>query len=190
MQNHAMMALADRDYKEALSRYTDILQDNHLLMNIETRAKTLSNLSLVYRRMGDYYSALSYQKQAIALLEETTHRRALSSSLYNTGNIYMKPNVWLELTDTAGQLVYKTEPQQRVVLPQSEREFKFPLAPANVSPGEYMLMIIGDYDVPELIAAQARININAGETPTGGGETETDADGSGGATGIQPPPTG
>ncbi len=78
--------------------------------------------------------------------------------LENRGNIYMKPDVWLEMTDIAGEVVYGQEHKERTVLPASAREFEFELRDLPIESGEYMIMIYADYGVPTLIAAQGRVN--------------------------------
>lgn len=80
--------------------------------------------------------------------------------LENSGNIYMRPEVWLELTDTTGEVVYEQEHLEITVLPESARDYVFELRNLTIESGEYMVMIYADYGVPTLIAAQGRINLD------------------------------
>ncbi|MCK4719678.1 hypothetical protein KAU08_03405 [bacterium] len=77
----------------------------------------------------------------------------------NTGNIHLRPEVWLEMTDIAGDVVYEQEHGKITVLPESAREFVFELRDLPIESGEYMVMIYADYGVPTLIAAQGRVNL-------------------------------
>ncbi len=115
-----------------------------------------------------------YAVQVIATIEDTEIREASFISLKmepaeggfnaiavfeNMGNIYIKPKVWLDLLDTAGEVVYKQEHSERTVLPESARDFVFELRDLQIESGEYMVMIYADYGVPTLIAAQGRVTL-------------------------------
>ncbi len=78
----------------------------------------------------------------------------------NKGNIHIRPEVWLEMTDIAGEVVYAEEHHEITVLPGSAREFKFELRNLPIESGEYLVMIYADYGVPTLIAAQGRVNLD------------------------------
>jgi P pilus assembly chaperone PapD len=77
----------------------------------------------------------------------------------NRGNIYLKPKVWLEMRNTAGEVVYEQEHSVQTVLPESARDFAFQLRDLPIESGEYLVMIIADYGLPTLIAAQGRVNL-------------------------------
>ncbi len=77
----------------------------------------------------------------------------------NTGNIYMKPIVWLEMTDIAGEVVYEQEHREITVLPESARAYVFELRNLPIESGEYVVMIYADYGAATLIAAQGRVNL-------------------------------
>jgi hypothetical protein len=83
----------------------------------------------------------------------------------NLGNVYMRPQVWIELRDTMGDVVYSREHIRQTLLPESAREYAFELTDLDVDPGTYLAMIIADYGAPSLIAAQGRIELT--ETATG-----------------------
>ena len=83
----------------------------------------------------------------------------ISALLRNNGNIYLRPHVWLELRDLSGMTVYSAEHRELTVLPKSKRDFTFELRELNLPPGRYTALIIADYDAPNLIAAQAEIEI-------------------------------
>jgi hypothetical protein len=95
----------------------------------------------------------------------------------NRGNTFLRPKVWLELRDVTGETVYTLEHEELTVLPESARDFVFELRDLPIQSGEYLVMIIADYGVPTLIAAQGRVNLTiappAEEQPApeeGGGE--------------------
>ena len=89
----------------------------------------------------------------------------IKATFENLGNVYLKPQVWMEVMDAAGQIVLKTEIVKQVVLPQDKQDFAFAIDQADMSPGEYLVMVIADYGVPQMIAAQARINITEQPEP-------------------------
>ena len=96
----------------------------------------------------------------------------------NDGNTFIRPKVWLELRNAAGEVVYTQEHKEQTVLPESARDFVFELRDPPVESGEYLVMIIGDYGAQNFIAAQGRVNLTI--TPpepedavdTSGAETE------------------
>lgn len=77
----------------------------------------------------------------------------------NQGNTYLRPNVWLELRDRNGKSAHKINHRQQTILPGIKREYKFGLTELEIEPGFYTALIIADYDVPMLIAAQAEIEV-------------------------------
>jgi hypothetical protein len=79
--------------------------------------------------------------------------------------------VWVELRDETGQTVYKSKPKSKGILPASEHFAGFDLADAEVEPGSYLLLAVCDAGKPQLIAAQATINITATAD-----DTEADAE--------------
>ncbi len=83
----------------------------------------------------------------------------MTATLENQGNIYLKPYVWLELRDQTGITVYSEAHLLKTVLPKSKRDYTFELRKLNLPPGRYTALIIADYDAPNLIAAQAEIEV-------------------------------
>ncbi len=77
----------------------------------------------------------------------------------NRGNIYLRPEIWLEMTDIAGEVVYAQEHTGHMALPDSARDFVFELRNLPIESGEYMVMIYADYGTQTLIAAQGRVNL-------------------------------
>jgi len=146
-----------------------------------------------------------YGIQVYATIEGTERREATFTSLNidqaeggfnavaifeNKGNIYLRPKVWIELRDAAGEVVYTQEHKERIVLPESARDFTFELKGLPIESGEYLLMILADYGAPKLIAAQGRVNLTITPPPppeegaaSGEGESETSGEGESGATG-------
>lgn len=81
----------------------------------------------------------------------------------NMGNVFVRPKVWLEMRDVAGEVAYTLEHNEITVLPESAREFKFEVRGADIPAGEYLLMVIADYGGPKLVAAQAKVDITEAE---------------------------
>jgi len=129
-----------------------------------------------------------YAVQIFATMQDTEVRAAVFTTLnmeaaengftatavfQNNGNTMIRPKVWLELHDAAGEVVYTQEHSEQTVLPESGRDFVFVLNDPSIPSGEYLVMIMGDYGVQSLIAAQGRVNLTITPPPesatTGGG---------------------
>ena len=124
-----------------------------------------------------------YAVQIFATIEGTELREATFSSMEfrqmeggfdvvalmeNLGNIHMRPEVWLEIHNTEGRLVWEQEHIRQTILPESTREYIFELRELPLESGTYLVMVIANYGVPQLIAAQGRIDISAEESVQGG----------------------
>ena len=72
----------------------------------------------------------------------------------------MRPEVWLEIRNTAGEFIYQQEYIHQTVLPETSRIYHFVLENLHLEPGTYLLLVIADYGVPTRIAAQSTITIN------------------------------
>ncbi len=83
----------------------------------------------------------------------------VTAAVENLGNIYMRPQVWLEVRDIYGVIVYTEDHIRQTLLPESTRNYNFTLDAQILDPGVYLVMVIADYDAPTLIAAQGRIEI-------------------------------
>ncbi|MCX6646883.1 MAG: hypothetical protein NTY09_11120 [bacterium] len=97
----------------------------------------------------------------------------ITAILENLGNIYLRPEVWLELRDTAGEVVYRQDYIDQTLLPESARNYIFEVRDLSVAPGRYLAMVIADYGATTLIAAQQVLdltssNITAQDNVTGG----------------------
>ncbi len=85
----------------------------------------------------------------------------------NLGNIFTRPEVWLEIINTSGDVVYEQEHIRQTLLPESARDYIFQLRQLPVETGTYLVRVMADYGVPTLIACQGRIEITGEETDTG-----------------------
>jgi hypothetical protein len=92
-------------------------------------------------------------------LEETEESFLLSTRFENTGNIYMKPDVWLEIRDLSGSVVYRQDHIRQTMLPESSRNYSFEVNRQGLNPGTYLIMVIADYGGTELVAVQASLEI-------------------------------
>jgi hypothetical protein len=110
--------------------------------------------------------------------------------LENTGNIHIRPDVWLELRDIAGELVYEEEHGEQTVLPESARDFVFEIRNLPIESGEYLVMILADYGVPTLIAAQGRLNLMIEPPAPEEVVVEPEAEGSEGEESVEPEGSG
>lgn len=77
----------------------------------------------------------------------------------NDGNTHMKPSVWLELRDAAGNTVYTEEHIDITILPESVRDYMFELRGLPIESGDYLVLVIADYGAADLIAARGRVSI-------------------------------
>ena len=89
----------------------------------------------------------------------TEGKLSMTGTVANQGNTYLRPVTWLELRDSSGATVYTEEHVPFTVLPGLKREVSFELRELNLPQGRYTALIIADYDAPNLIAAQAEIEI-------------------------------
>ena len=95
--------------------------------------------------------------------------------LNNKGNTHIRPFVWLEIRDVAGEVVYEERAAQITVLPESFRQYLFELRSLNIESGDYLIMVLADYGATGLVAAQGQISIVVDPAPDGessGGESE------------------
>ena len=67
--------------------------------------------------------------------------------------------VWIQLLDQSGSTVFESLPEKRKLLPESKRLVRLKQLSNPIKPGEYLALVIGDYGVPKLIGAQARVTI-------------------------------
>ncbi len=88
----------------------------------------------------------------------------INAAFENSGNIFMRPEVWLEIRDTAGDVVYQQTHIRQTVLPESTREYVFELRDLSLEPGTYLVMVIADYDGPSLVGAQGTMLLSAEQT--------------------------
>jgi len=79
----------------------------------------------------------------------------------NSGNIYLRPEVWLEVRDVAGEVLYQQVHNVRTILPESTFEYQFDLRDLQLPPGTYLMLVIADYGGPALVAAQGRMELVA-----------------------------
>ena len=84
----------------------------------------------------------------------------------NSGNIFMRPEVWLEIRNPEGEIIFQQDHIRQTVLPETIREYVFELSDLPFVPGTYLVMVIADYGGPALVAAQGRMEISADEAET------------------------
>jgi len=84
---------------------------------------------------------------------------SITATVQNQGNAYLRPITWLELRDSSGVIVYTEEHVPFTVLPGLKRDVSFELVDMKLPAGKYTALVIADYDAPNLIAAQAEIEI-------------------------------
>jgi hypothetical protein len=90
----------------------------------------------------------------------------------NSGNIYYRPEVWLEIHNSAGALVYQQDHIQQTVLPESTREYVFEVTDADLTPGDYLVIVLADYGGPTIVAAQATMRLLSDEYGDSPGDIE------------------
>ena len=119
----------------------------------------------VFRYAIQIYTTIEgteFREAAFATLnmEPTAESLNVTAVLENRGNVILQPDVWLELSNSAGETVYINEHDGHTVLPESARDFVFELRDLPIESGEYLVTVYADYGVPRLIAAQGRVNLN------------------------------
>jgi hypothetical protein len=104
----------------------------------------------------------------------------------NNGNTFIRPKVWVELHDAAGEVVFTQDHPEQTVLPESTRDFAFELKDLTIPSGEYLVLIMADYGAQNYVAAQGRVSLTISppqESATSAGEGETGASGEGSPSG-------
>jgi len=96
---------------------------------------------------------------ASSSLEATEEGLVVGALFENLGNVWQRPEVWLEVHSANGEVVYRAEHRLKTVLPGDEFQYRFPLKDAGLEKGSYFALIIADYQAPKLIAAQCEIDI-------------------------------
>jgi len=81
----------------------------------------------------------------------------------NSGNVYIRPDVWLEIRDISGEVLFTQTHERQTVLPESTHLFIFSLRDLELAPGSYLVMVIADYGGTALTAAQARMELVEGQ---------------------------
>jgi hypothetical protein len=71
---------------------------------------------------------------------------------------FVRPVAYLDIRDTTGKSVYKSEPMERTLLSESSLDFNFDISDLVLDPGEYMALIIANYGAPKLAGAQIKLN--------------------------------
>lgn len=101
------------------------------------------------------------------LIEQVEGGYDVNAAFETSSNIFMRPEVWLEIRDTAGEVVYQQTHIRQTVLPESTREYVFELRDLSLAPGTYLVMVIADYEGPSLIGAQITMTLSAEQTEPG-----------------------
>ena len=104
-----------------------------------------------------------------------------TGSFQNKGNTWIKPKVWLEMHDAAGNVVYTQDHMVQTVLPESDRDFVFQITNPPVQSGDYLVVILADYGVLNYIATQGRVHIFTNPSTEGGASTGEGEGASGGS---------
>jgi len=87
----------------------------------------------------------------------------VSAMFKNTGNIYMKPEMWVEIRNSGGEVIYRQDHIRQTMLPESSREYIFEVRDLELDPGTYLLMVVADYYGPALVAIQGTMEIKQEE---------------------------
>ncbi len=99
------------------------------------------------------------------LIEQVEGGFDVTAAFENKGNVYMRPQTWLEIHDSTGEVIYRQDYVRQTVLPESSRNYVFGLRDLSLGPGTYLVMVISDYGAPKLVAAQGTMELKPAETP-------------------------
>ena len=80
---------------------------------------------------------------------------------HNKGNTFLRPKVWLEIRNTSGETVYKQNHGPLPALPDSSMRYVFKLRNLPIESGTYLVMVLADYGVPDITAAQVSVELKA-----------------------------
>ena len=93
----------------------------------------------------------------VAITDPGTGQQALKVSVDNTGNIFMKPDVWVELFDGNGNKAARREAKQARVYPGTSVSYWFDIE--GVDPGQYEALIVVDAGGENVFGAQYTLGL-------------------------------
>ena len=93
----------------------------------------------------------------VAIADPGTGQSALKVSVDNTGNIFMKPNVWVELFDGNGNKAARRDAKQARVYPGTSVSYWFDID--DVEPGQYEALIVVDAGGENVFGAQYTVGL-------------------------------
>jgi class 3 adenylate cyclase/Tfp pilus assembly protein PilF len=87
LQNIANIYLEHKEYIKAVENYSTVLD---LIGNndMQNKGYVLSDLAVVYHRMGDYEKALEYNDKALVIEQKFGDKRSIANTLANMGIVY------------------------------------------------------------------------------------------------------
>jgi len=127
-------------------------------------------ISTIFRYAVKIFATFQYAEVLDAsftdlLIQQVEGGFDVTAVFENKGNIYMRPQTWLEIRDSTGEVIYRQDYVRQTVLPESSRNYAFELRDLSLGPGTYLVMVISDYGAPKLVAAQGIMELKAEETP-------------------------
>ena len=107
-------------------------------------------------------------------LEALAGAAGLVAVFANTGNVILRPTVWLELRDAEGEVLAVLDALRVTAQPGTRRRYVFALADLRepLPDGDYHAVAIADWGGPRLVGLQGRLRL---EDVDGDGEPATDA---------------
>ena len=84
----------------------------------------------------------------------------VTATIENFGNVFLRPEVWIDISDETGETVFTQQYDEKTLLPEREGNILFELRNLPIESGEYLVTVYADYGVQTLIAAQGRVNLN------------------------------
>lgn len=93
----------------------------------------------------------------VAISDPGNGEKALKVSVDNTGNMFLKPEVWVELFDTEGQKLARREAKPARVYPGTSVSYWFDLK--DIGPGDYEALIVVDAGGENVFGAQYTVGL-------------------------------
>lgn len=93
----------------------------------------------------------------VAIADPGSGEKALKVSVDNTGNMFVKPEVWVELFDKAGKKTARREANPARVYPGTSVSYWFDIQ--DITPGEYEALIVVDAGGENVFGAQYTVGL-------------------------------
>lgn len=104
-------------------------------------------------------------------LEAGDQPGAVTARFANSGNVVLRPRVWMEIRNLSGEVIGRVDALLWTLQPRRSHDYQFSLGdlPSRLSNGQYTMAIVADYGGRELVGVSAPLELTDARDPTAGG---------------------